>query len=105
MVNTQLRHVPNVHTRYRKYFHRFLNSRLLSFARNSRKLMYREYYHVYSSKHQTSSFNHDFVRCVVEGRERMHCLPRTHCSSSATFLKQLLLDMLKSGAALDTMLK
>ena len=48
MVNTQLLHVPNVHTQYRKYFRGFLNSRLLSFARNPRKLMYREYYHVYS---------------------------------------------------------
>ena len=52
MVNTQLLHVhvhvPNVHTKYCKYFCGFLNSRLLSFARNSRKLMYREYYHVYS---------------------------------------------------------
>ena len=48
MVNTQLLHVPNVHTKYRKYFRGFFNSRLLKFARNSRKLMYREYYHVYS---------------------------------------------------------
>ena len=48
MVNTQLLHVPNVHTKYRKYFRGFLNSCLLSFARNSRKLMYREYYEVYS---------------------------------------------------------
>ena len=48
MVNTQLLHVPNVHTKYCKYFRGCLNSRLLSFARNSRKLMYREYYHVYS---------------------------------------------------------
>ena len=39
---------PNVHTKYCKYFHGFLNSRLMSFPRNPRKLMYREYYHVYS---------------------------------------------------------
>ena len=38
----------NVHTKYRKYFRRFFNSRLLNFAQNSRKLMHREYYHVYS---------------------------------------------------------
>ena len=49
MVNTQLLHVPNVHTKCRKYFRGFLNSRLLSFARNSQKFMYREYYHIYSS--------------------------------------------------------
>ena len=48
MVNTQLLHVQNVHTKYRKYFRGFLNLRLLSFAQNSRKLMHREYYHVYS---------------------------------------------------------
>ena len=46
MVNTQLLLVQNVLTKYRKYFCGFLNSRLLSFAR---KLMYREYYHVYSN--------------------------------------------------------
>ena len=39
MVNTQLLHVPNVHTKYRKYFRGFFNLRLLSFARNSRKLI------------------------------------------------------------------
>ena len=53
MVNTQLLHayhVPNVHTKYCKYVRGFLNSRLLSFARNLRKLMYREYYHVYSNR-------------------------------------------------------
>ena len=48
MVNTQLLHVPNVHTKYHKYFRGFLNSCLLSFARNSRKLMYHAYYHVYT---------------------------------------------------------
>ena len=48
MVNKQLLHVPNVHTKYCKYFRGFLNSRLLSFARNSRKFMHREYYHIYS---------------------------------------------------------
>ena len=48
MVNTQLLRVQNVHTKYRKYFHGFLNLRLLSFARIPRKSMYREYYHVYS---------------------------------------------------------
>ena len=49
MVNTQLLHVPNVHTKYRKYFRGFLNSCLPSFARNSRKLTYRKYYDVYSN--------------------------------------------------------
>ena len=48
MVNTQLLRVQNVHTNYRKYFRGFLNSRLLNFARNSRKLMCREYFHFYS---------------------------------------------------------
>ena len=49
MVNTQLQRVQNVHTKYRKYFRGFLNSRLLNFARNSRKLMYREYFRFYST--------------------------------------------------------
>ena len=39
MVNTQLLRVQNVHTKYRKYFCRFLNSHLLNFARNLRKFM------------------------------------------------------------------
>ena len=38
MVNTQLLRVQNVHTKYHKYFPGFLNSRLLNFARNPRKL-------------------------------------------------------------------
>ena len=49
MVNTQLLRVRNVHTKYRKYFCGFLNSRFLNFARNSRKLMYRYYFHFYSN--------------------------------------------------------
>ena len=49
MVNTQLLRVQNVHTKYRKYFRGFLNLRLLNFARNSRKLMYRKYFHFYSN--------------------------------------------------------
>ena len=52
---TQLLHVQNVHTEYRKYFRGFLNSRLLNFARNSRKLMHREYYHVYSMRAKSLS--------------------------------------------------
>ena len=48
MVNTQLLRVQNVHTKYCKYFRGFLNSRLLNFARNTRKLMYRKYFHFYS---------------------------------------------------------
>ena len=43
----KLLHVQNVHTKYRKYFRGVLNSRLLNFARNSRKLLHREYYHFY----------------------------------------------------------
>ena len=58
MVNTQLLHVQNVHTKYQKYFLRFLNSRLLSFARNSHKLMHRKYYHVYSRLHATGNIWH-----------------------------------------------
>ena len=46
--STQLLRVQNVHTKYRKYFRGFLNSRLLNFAQNSWKLMYREYFHFYS---------------------------------------------------------
>ena len=38
-------------TKYWKYFRGFLNSRLPYFVKNSRKLMYREYYHVYSNLH------------------------------------------------------
>ena len=34
MVNTQLLRVQNVHTKYRKFFCWFLNSRLLNFAEN-----------------------------------------------------------------------
>ena len=49
MVNTQPLRVQNVHTKYRKYFRGFLNSRLLNFARNSRKLMRHKYFHFYST--------------------------------------------------------
>ena len=43
MVNTQLLRVQNVHTKYCKLFRGFFNSsRLLNFARNSRKLMHRD---------------------------------------------------------------
>ena len=48
MVNTQLLRVQTVHTKYRKYFRGFLNSRLQNFAQNPRKLMCREYFHFYS---------------------------------------------------------
>ena len=40
MVNTQLLRVQNVQTKYCKYFFGFLNSRLLNFVRNTRKLIY-----------------------------------------------------------------
>ena len=49
MVNTQLLCVLNVHTNYHKYFRWFFNSCLLNFARNSWKLMCRQYFHFYSS--------------------------------------------------------
>ena len=39
----------NVHTKYRKYFRGFLNSRLLKNREIRWKLMYREYFHVYSN--------------------------------------------------------
>ena len=45
MFNTQLLRVQNMHTKYHIYFRGFLNSCLLNFARNSRKLMYGEYFH------------------------------------------------------------
>ena len=48
MVNTQLLRVQTVHTKYRKYFRGFFNSRLLNFARNPRKLMCHKYFHFYS---------------------------------------------------------
>ena len=48
-INTQLLRVQNVHTNYRKFVCGFLNSRLLNFARNSRKLMCHEYFYFYSS--------------------------------------------------------
>ena len=41
--------VQNGHTKYCKYFRGFLNLRLLDFARNSRKLMYHEYFRFYST--------------------------------------------------------
>ena len=43
MVNTQLLHVQNVHTKYCKYFRGFFEFALAEFARNTRKLMYRKY--------------------------------------------------------------
>ena len=58
MVNTQLLRVQNVHTKYRKYFRGFLNSRLLKFARNSRKLMYCKYFHFYSNTNYTFTHRH-----------------------------------------------
>ena len=48
MVNTQLLRVQNVHTKYRKYFRGFFEFALAEFPWNSRKLMYREYFHFYS---------------------------------------------------------
>ena len=77
MVNTQLLHVPNVHTKYRKYFRGFLNSRLLSFARNPRKLMYREYYHVYS----TRIILHNFWEDGSKGKKCCTFCIRIYCSS------------------------
>ena len=50
MVNTQLLRVQNVHTKYRKYFHRFLNLCLLNFVRNMQKFMYHKYFHFNSTQ-------------------------------------------------------
>ena len=69
MVNTQLLRVQNVHTKYHKYFCGFLNSRLLNFARNSRKLMHRKYFHFYS----ISSF-HLFDFCFTLCDSTLHAL-------------------------------
>ena len=70
MINTQLLHVQNVHTKYGKYFRGFLNSRLLSFARNSRKLMHREYYHVYSI-HASNSI---FIEVTDRPKKKKSCI-------------------------------
>ena len=40
-----------MHTKYCKYFRGFLNSRLLNFSRNTRKLMYCEYFHLRVPRH------------------------------------------------------
>ena len=49
MVKTQLLRVQNVHTKYRKYFRGFFNSRLLKNREIRENLMYREYFRVYST--------------------------------------------------------
>ena len=49
MVNTQLLRVQNVHTKILQIFSRVFEFALAEFARNTRKLMYREYFHFYST--------------------------------------------------------
>ena len=48
MVNTQLLRVQNVH-KILQIFSRVFEFALAEFARNTRKLMYREYFHFYSN--------------------------------------------------------
>ena len=61
MVNTQLLHVQNVHTKYRKYIRRFLNLRLLNFVPNSGKLMHREYFHIFSIRKLETQGEHNLM--------------------------------------------
>ena len=58
MVNTQLLRVQNVHTKYRKIFSRVFEFALAEKPRNPRKLMYREYFHVYSTVPLPEIFYH-----------------------------------------------
>ena len=72
-INTHVQYTtptcPNVHTKYRKYFRRCFNSRLMSFPRNPRKLMHREYYHVYS---MSSAENQKGINATVKPRPEPH---------------------------------
>ena len=77
MVNTQLLHVrvQNVHTKCRKYFRGFLNSCLVNFARNLRKLMRCEYFHCYSK----SSFL--YILCFLTPHQSSFLSIRSHFSA------------------------